>query len=187
MGYAELIEALRREGEEKVSGIRSDAEAEADRLQGDVAAAIGRLKAEYAERRALLEAARAREILADAGRRGASVRLVAEIALADRLFRLACSSLHLLRVEGYDGLFAGLARELPPGRWRRVTVNPADVALAASHFPDAEIVPDPAVVGGMEVSEEGGGISVVNTLEKRMERAWPELLPELLRDIYREL
>lgn len=187
MGYVELIAALRRDGEEQLDKIRSDAEREAERVKGNASARIERLKAEYAGRLAPLEAAQARTVLADAESRASSIRLAAESALAKRLFLLARSSLHHLRDEGYDGLFADLVRELPSGEWRQVVVNPADMALAARHFPDAEITPDPAVVGGLEVSEEGRRISVVNTLEKRGERAWPELLPDILRDIYREL
>ena len=187
MGYVELIAALRREGEEQIEKIRSDAEREAERVKMDASARIERLREEYAERLAPLEAAQAKAILADAESRAASIRLAAESALADKLFLLARSSLRHLRDAGYDGLFADLVRELPPGEWRRVVVNPADMALAARHFPNAEITPDPAVVGGLEVSEEGGKISIVNTLEKRAERAWPELLPDILRDIYQEL
>lgn len=187
MGYMELIAALRRDGEEQLEKIRNDAEREAERVKGDASARIERLRAEYAGRLAPLEAAQARTILADAESRASSIRLAAESVLAGKLFLLACSSLHHLRDAGYEQLFADLVRELPPGEWRRVVVNPADMALAARHFPDAEITPDPAVVGGLEVSEEGGRISIVNTLEKREERAWPELLPDILRDIYREL
>lgn len=187
MGYVELIAALRRDGEEQLDKIRSDAEREAERVKGDASARIERLRAEYAGRLARLEAAQARTVLADAESSASSIRLATESALAGRLFLLARSSLHHLRDEGYEQLFADLVRELPPGEWRQIVVNPADMALAAHLFPDAEIISDPAVVGGLEVSEEGGRISIVNTLEKRGERAWPELLPHILRDIYREL
>jgi V/A-type H+-transporting ATPase subunit E len=37
----------------------------------------------------------------------------------------------------------------------------------------------------MEVIAEGGRVRVDNTLEKRLERAWPELLPRLLNAILR--
>jgi V/A-type H+-transporting ATPase subunit E len=39
----------------------------------------------------------------------------------------------------------------------------------------------------MEVNGDGGRIRIVNTLEKRLERGWPELLPDLIDVAYREI
>jgi len=38
----------------------------------------------------------------------------------------------------------------------------------------------------MESAADGGRLRIVNTLEKRLERGWPELMPELFREIGKE-
>jgi V/A-type H+-transporting ATPase subunit E len=39
----------------------------------------------------------------------------------------------------------------------------------------------------VDATAEGGAIRVVNTLEKRLERAWREMLPLLIKDVYQEV
>lgn len=186
MGQRELIEALRREGEEKCAAIRREAEAEAERIRSAAEAEKGWLREEYARRQADACAGEAAAILATAVNRGRLIRLAAESALAERLYGLARQSLLLLREEEYRELFAALAEELPPCQWETVRVNRADEQLARSRFPKAAVITDESLVGGLEVTGAGGGVQVVNTLEKRLERGWPELLPGLFRAVCEE-
>jgi vacuolar-type H+-ATPase subunit E/Vma4 len=68
-----------------------------------------------------------------------------------------------------------------------VRVNPEDVALAGKYFPGAEIIPDRNITGGMDASTADGTIRIINTFEKRMERAWTDMLPVLIKDVYQEV
>ena len=122
-------------------------------------------------------------ILAEAERQAALIKLEAEQALAGRLYTLAHGTLARLRDDHYAELFAALVAELLPCRWETVRVNPADSELAQASFPGAAIETDDGITGGMEVSAEGGRVRVDNTLDKRLERAWPELLPRLLNAV----
>lgn len=185
MGYRELIDALRREGAEKAAAIRKEAETEAEALRRQTAERIDSLRAEYARRSEAACAAIRRDILAEAERKARQLRLTAEHSLATRLLELARKALPGLRDERQGETFAALAAELPPLQWGRVRVNPADEAMARRLFADAEIETDAAAVGGMEAEASGGRFRVVNTLEKRLERGWPELLPRLLAAIRR--
>jgi V/A-type H+-transporting ATPase subunit E len=65
-------------------------------------------------------------------------------------------------------------------------VSPQDLALARLHFPGAEIQGDPAIGGGFAATGDGGSYQVVNTLERRLERVWPLVLPLLLREAEEE-
>jgi vacuolar-type H+-ATPase subunit E/Vma4 len=47
-------------------------------------------------------------------------------------------------------------------------------------------VPDDTVSGGLEVTGDAGRICIDNTLEKRLERGWQDLLPILVSAIRRE-
>ena len=187
MSSQELIEALRRAGEEKARLMREETEREAEDLRLTVSRKVEELRRRYADRLAAVSREEARNALAEAGRRARAARLFAEKTLSDRLFLLARSSLGRLREDGYPAVFEKLAAELPPMPWKRVRVHPADVVLARKYFPDAEVVPFEAVTGGMDVEIDGGKIRIVNTFEKRLERSWDELLPCLIRDVYNEV
>ena len=50
-------------------------------------------------------------------------------------------------------------------------------------FPDAEILFDKAITGGLEAISDGGEVRVVNTFEKRLERMWEEMLPEIMKEV----
>lgn len=184
MTHQELMDALRREGEEKIQAIWRDTEAEAEKLRQQALRRLEELREECRERQALAIEEQAGAVLEEAERRAGLIRLVAEQELAERLWRLARRSLPRLRKEGYGEVFAVLVGELPPGRWQSVKVNPADLEKAKEHFPEVDILPDSAVSGGLAVTGEGAGVRIINTFEKRLERGWAEILPGLLKDIY---
>ncbi|HEY7746913.1 MAG TPA: hypothetical protein VIA07_11295 [Desulfuromonadales bacterium] len=183
MGTGELLAALRREGERKAAAIRQAAEAEASRLREESAAGLAMLQAECRQQQEKATAAETGAILAEAERAARRVRLAAAENLTERLLALARRLLPGLRTRDYPAIFARLAGELPPAGWETVRVNPADADLAGALFPGARIETDAGICGGLEALTSGGRVQVVNTLEKRLERRWPELLPVLLREI----
>ncbi len=187
MGYQELIVALRSEGEEKIQAIRQEAEAEAGALRTKAAREIERIRAEHDRQQSKAVADLSGEALAEAAARARAIRLRAEQELSDRMARLARASLAQLRDDRYAETFAALVRELPHHPWEVVRVNPVDVRLAKIYFPGAEIVPDGTVTGGLEVTDKEGRIRVVNTLETRMERSWPEIFPGLVRKLEKDI
>lgn len=187
MSSRELIESLKLAGEEKVRLIKQEAEQEAKALQVATAGKVEELRKHYAEKLASTEGEEALRALAEATSRARTVRLGAEKALSERLYSIACSSLHLVRDNGYPAVFEKLVLELPPFPWKLVRVNPADVDMARKYFPGAEIIPVENITGGVDASSTGNTVRVINTLEKRLERAWNEILPLMVKDVYREV
>jgi V/A-type H+/Na+-transporting ATPase subunit E len=182
MGCDELIEALRKEEEGKTREIWEEAEEEAGKIRADLSPRIETLRRDNAAGQSSDEVSR---MLLEAETAARVIRLTAYDRLSVRLYSLAASSLHLLREKGYEEIFERLALELPSFGWQRVTVNPDDLALARRSFPGAEIVADKSIMGGMEAEAEEGGVKIVNTFEKRLERSWTEMLSALLGDINR--
>ena len=183
MSYRELVDALQRECEEKTRKIWQEAETEAERIKADASKRIEEIKA--GRERNQSEALRilTESILSEARGRARVTRLLAEKELSDRLYGIARNRLGHLRSEGYGDIFSGLVNELPQRNWGTVKVNPRDRVLAETFLTHSEVVLDPAVVGGLEVNEKDGGLRVVNTLEKRLERVWPEILPEMTDEV----
>lgn len=187
MSSKELIESLRRSGEEKIRLLRQEAEQEAKAFQ---AAATERLAELRRQNEARLAAATGEETvhaLAEAGNKARAIRLSVEQQLSERLLSVSRTLLQQVRNNGYPALFEKMAIELPSLAWNLVRVHPADVDLARKYFPDAEVVPVETFTGGMDVTIRDGTIRVINTLEKRLERAWNELLPLMVKDVYREV
>lgn len=186
MGSRELIESLRRAGEESVRHLQQDAEREAELMRASFSGKTGELRRRIADELAAFARDETRRVLAEEGGRARSVRLGAEKMLSERLLSVALASLGALRQTGYPEIFEKLARELPSLPWKSVRVHPPDAELARKHFPDAEILPMENITGGMDVATADGTIRVVNTFEKRIERAWADLLPLLINDVYEE-
>jgi V/A-type H+-transporting ATPase subunit E len=185
MGCEELIESLRKEAEAKTREIWKEAEEEAGKIKAAVSLRLEAPERDNAAERASEEGAR--KVLLEAETRARMIRLTSEDSLSARLYSLASASLGLLRGERYEDIFGRLVMELPSAGWQRVRVNPDDSGLAKKSFPGAEIVADKNIAGGMETEAEEGSVRVVNTFEKRLERSWPQMLPDLLADIYREV
>jgi vacuolar-type H+-ATPase subunit E/Vma4 len=183
MGCRELIESLRVAGDERIKAIREEAEQEAGRIREETTRRIEGLQGEHARRHAAAAAKEAEALQADANAAMRRIGLRAERALADRLYVVARESLRTLRNVGYGDVFQGFARELPQFTWKKVRVNPEDAALARELFPGAEIQPSPEIIGGLEAVSEGEQVRVVNTFEKRLERMWEEMLPDIMKEV----
>ena len=182
MGSEHLLTALRCEGEKKAEIIRQEAAAAADRLKNEAGAGLARVREKFSREQARAIAAEESAILAEAERTARRLWLAAVEDLAGRLFELAQGLLPSLREKEYPEIFSLLVGELSPLEWETVRVNPDDAALAARHFPRARIIPEPAIRGGMATLAAGGLIEINNTLEKRLERGWPELLPVIIKE-----
>ncbi len=180
MGRSELIASLQLQGEKKSREIWHKAETEAQTLKKAGNEAIEQRRAEADALQSRLVAEQSRPVLLAGERQARAIRAAARQKLALTLYELAQENLVQLRKTDYDGLFAALSQELPPLQWQQVSVTPTDQERAERHFPGAEISLDPNIVGGMKVVDASGRIRVNNTLQKRLERAWPDLLPDLL-------
>lgn len=186
MGCRELIDSLRSMTGEKIRAIQRESEQEADTIRAETAAALAQLRTEAGEKHSAAATQKIAQAVAEAGVRARAQRLAAEHELAQKLFLLGVSSLQRLRTMEYAATFARMAHELPELAWKIVRVNSGDGDLARTHFPEAKIIFDDDIAGGMDVMIEGERIRVINTLNKRLERAWQDLLPDLMADVRKE-
>lgn len=184
MGSKELIESIKKSAAERLAAMRADAEADALKIREEAERRIELIRSHY---KLLLETeaeAGTAEVTASARVHAGRILLDAERKIEKRCFKAAVSNLYRLRDEGYAEVFGRLASEIPRHEWKRVRVNPDDIGIAADHFPGAEIIADTAISGGMDASTESEDIRVINSFEKRLETAWDELFPEIMKAIH---
>lgn len=186
MPCAALLAELRRQAEAEKRAFWQAAEDEAARYRAEAETRRASAEAVAEEERCLACAARGREILLASGQEALKLRGQAEVALAERLYHLARRVMPVLQDEVRGEVFVRLARELPDRPWDRVHVNPADLAWAREFFSQAEVVADGDITGGVEALDRQGGVRVINTLEKRLERGWQAILPAIFAEL-REL
>ncbi|HUI67278.1 MAG TPA: V-type ATP synthase subunit E [Nitrospirota bacterium] len=184
MGSKELVESLRRAADERIKLIWQETEGEAEKVREEVSHKLDQLRENCSRTASLAVTAAQVSAVSEANNRSRTRLLTAEKALSERLYSVALSSLLRLRGSDYREVFGRMARELPLLAWKIVRVNPEDAGLAESIFTGAEIIPDKAITGGVDAMTDGGKIRVINTFEKRLERAWVDMLPELLKIIY---
>ncbi len=184
MGHKELIESLYREADKKVTLLLKTAEAEAESIRSETAERIKRLRDDFSSREAAAAARDTAALTGKAEREARAIVLSSEKELSERLRRLASSCLNELRSSEYDAVFSALCRELPSAEWKTVRVNPADIDIAKRSLPEADIITDQNITGGMTVLLGNGEVQVSNTFEKRLEKAWEEIAPLIIKDIY---
>ena len=183
MGRRELLEALRREGRETMAAIAARGTAEEERLRSRAEERREELRRAHEQQRELLCSARKHALIAKAAREAALIRLRTEHTLSLRLHERARICLKLLRSDDAAArLFHTLAAELPEVPWQTVWTNPGDAALASGYFPGATIMADERVSGGLKAAAADDSLTVDNTMEARLERLWPDLLPHLMAE-----
>lgn len=183
MGRRELLEALQREGRERVAAITARRAEEEERLRAETATRRAEMQQEHAQQRELLCGGRKRLLLGKARRDAALLRLRAEHTLALRLHERARNSLAQLYGDDAERLLPLLAAELPPLPWQTIWTAAGDTSAAAALFPAATVIADPALTGGIKAALADNSLTIDNTLETRLEKLWPDLLPQLLADL----
>jgi len=181
-----LIQTLQQEAAEDTATLWSRARAEADKLRLEAARKIDAERLAAAQQVAAAAKRMEQAATAAVDREARDIRMSAGIELAERLHGLARAELPNARAQNPEKLFRALAAELPALEWQKVRVNPADETFARQLLPQAQVECDTRISGGMETEAEGGRIRVNNTLEARLETAWPELLSGLMAAILRE-
>lgn len=186
MGYQELIASLKKEADENVRSIWGETDVEIQRLTEEASRRIKELKEDYAKtlERSIKEIQE--KIISEARYKSRQIRLKVEHTLSERLFNLALSSTETLRENNYEEVFSMLVKELPEFKWKEIRVNPKDIDIARKYFPDAEIIQDETITGGFKAIRIDGRMSVINTFKKRLEKAWDEVMPLIIKDIYKE-
>ncbi|MBF0559320.1 MAG: V-type ATP synthase subunit E [Nitrospirae bacterium] len=184
MSCQELIEALRKRGEENALTLRQEAEAEADRIRADAAERSSRVRASLGSSNLVAVREQTGGMISEARRKARLILLSAEKELSANLYAAASESLVCLRDKQYPEVFDALVNELPACKWKVVRVNPVDEGSARVHFPGAEVIADSSITAGVDVEGEDGRVRIINTFEKRLENAWAVVLPELIKDIY---
>lgn len=187
MGHDELVRSLRREADEQVRSIWDEAEKEAGKAREEARLESGRISEEFEKELADMIKVQDEVILKDAQNMAMGIKLSTGKTLSERLFSLALSCLGELRGEGRKEAFMSLYKELPAVKWEHVEVNSADMEYASEVFQGASIKPDDNISGGMRVMNGNGKICITNTLEKRLERSWEDMLPLLTRDVFKEI
>jgi vacuolar-type H+-ATPase subunit E/Vma4 len=186
MGHQELIESLKKEAENKIRSIRNETDAEIEKVWTEASGRIRKLREEYAVKQASSIRERTEHVTSLNERNMRNIHLSAIKTLSDRLFLLASSLLNTLRDEKYSSVFAELVKELPPCQWKEVRVNPEDTGIVSEYFPDSTITDDTMITGGFIVMSKWDKICITNTFEKRLERAWEDMLPSIISDVYQE-
>jgi len=183
MGRRELLEALHREGRESMDSIIGRGAAEEERLRSAAEGRREELRREHEQQRGLLCSGLLRALRSRAAREAALIRLRAEHTLSLRLHERARLCLKQLPGNDPARLFRALATELPAMPWHTVWTAPGDTALASGLFPGATVIPDGALSGGIKAVTADDSLTVDNTLEARLERLWPDLLPHLMAEL----
>lgn len=184
MDGEELLSSLQRDADTKIRAIWTETEAEAARLQAEQAAATAALLSACREQTSGDIKRRKEDVIARAQQEAARLRRAAEQDLAARLLPLAQKSLYAIGDSDAGDLIEGLSREVPSLSWEQVRVNPRDEERARGLFSGAVIVADDRIAGGLDATTADTSIRVVNTLEKRLQNAWEEILPELMTKCY---
>ncbi len=187
MGHKELIESLYSEADKKISLLWKTAKTDAENIRSETVQHIGRLRENLNSIEAGAVESETAAVTGKAERESRSIVLSAEKELSERLRELASSCLNELRGHEYEYVFSMLCRELPAAEWKTVRVNPADIDIAGRSFPEADIIPDENITGGMTVFLENDEVRVSNTFEKRLEKTWEEISPLIIKEIYRNI
>lgn len=182
MGYQELIESLRQKAQSRIEELQKEAEKEVEDYRERAFSEFEAYRQEYLNSVKREAESEVSSILLEAKEEAGIIKTLAMQRLSERLYRIAEKALSALRNKEYEGVFKRLVDELPSLRWSRLKVAPPDRELAERYFPEADIEADEEITGGIIVETEDG-IIIDNSLEKRLERLWPEVLPEILKEI----
>jgi vacuolar-type H+-ATPase subunit E/Vma4 len=190
MALAELVLALEREAEARITAVRAEAAAQVEQLQAEAQARLARRRsADLVDREAELQAVATGRL--DTVRREGTLRSLTARASALEAIRTRARSL-LAATAPEAGMQRGLERDFAAALeclgtpeavvGCRAAWTPALNAARAGRS-GVRLEEREALGPGMVVHSADGRIEVDATLDGRLARLWPELAIELLREM----
>jgi V/A-type H+-transporting ATPase subunit E len=167
LGLNELIDSLKKNGQKQIDDIWQAAESEAEILRKQIAEAIADITKIHADKLASACQKSMRAIFSETEVKTRQKKLFAYQNLDQALRNAALKQLPSLRQQKYEKIF----------------VNPDDLQMAAKFFTANSLQPDSAISGGVLAETANGRIVVDNTFEKRLERKWPQILPQIIAEL----
>jgi len=183
LGLDELLHTLRKNEQKQIEDIWQEARAEADSIRKHVTEAIAKITQEHKDQLTAACQKSVNTILAESEKKAREKKLLVYRDLNETLYQTAVKLLPELRRDDYENIFTELVNELPDIKWEKIIVNPADITFAARFFSEDVVLADDSFTGGLTAISAEGKIVVKNTFEKRLERKWAYLLPELIQDL----
>ena len=187
MGEKELKTALQHEGEAHAREFWEHAEAAVEGRRKEIETELEHLHDETGRSLQAEESALRNNLLFKARAKAMGDKLRAEAAMELRLLEIADRVLGEMIGDSRQQLWHALYRELPEYQWTKIKVHPKDLEFARRAFPSATIDSDETIGGGLVATAEEGTIRVDNSLSCRLMRAWPDLLPGLMKDLREEV
>lgn len=183
MGLNELINSLKKNEQKQIDDIWQAAESEAEILRKQIADAIADITKIHADKLAAACQKSMRAIFSETEVKTRQKKLFAYQNLDQALRNAALKQLPSLRQQNYEKIFAMLVAELPERQWEKIVVNPDDLKMAENFFTANSLQPNSAISGGLLAETANGKIIVDNTFEKRLERKWPQILPQIIAEL----
>jgi V/A-type H+-transporting ATPase subunit E len=183
MGVSELKIALRHEGEARAREFWEQAEEVVAKRRKEIEADVEHLRDETGRSLQAEEANLRNKLLFEARAKATGDRLHAEAAMELRLKEMANRVMSGMARNARKELWKTLFRELPEYSWVHLRVHPEDLEFARQTCPAATIECDEAIGGGLVATDAEGTIRIDNSLSCRLTRAWPDLLPNLMKDL----
>lgn len=183
MGRQELALALKQRGEAEGQKIWQQVEAEAEQYRSGKQQEVARMNRACDLECAQNSSLECLQLEWRVAKKTRQLRLTALHALDRRIWLLAKDELSRLDPELRQQALSRFAEEIPGGAWCRVWAAPDDVGMVQALFPDCQIDADATLAGGLVVASEDGKIRIDNSLTKRLETLWPELVGQILADL----
>jgi len=183
MGGSELKKALQHEVADRCKEFWSDQEQVVNERRKEIEREVATLDDQVRQQQKAACEHLQSELLARAERQAAHLRLQAEAELAKRLRHLATQQVMRLYQADRASYWERLANELPQATWEEILVAELDVEQAAQFFGEVSIRLSPKLSGGLIALREKGRIRIDNSLQIRVDRYWPTLLPRLLAQL----
>jgi len=178
-----MLEHLREQGEKQIAELWEQARLTLENEQKSMSQSLVR-KIEEAKWESQRRAEQHVQVsLLEARRLAGADRAKAFQAFAERLWRQSLISLPELKKNAGKELLSNLLAELPQLEWTKVILHPSDRQQAEDIFPNVPVEEDEAIEGGFILEAEQGCIRFVNTLNKRLEMTWQELVSDMVAKI----
>ncbi|MDH5716491.1 MAG: V-type ATP synthase subunit E family protein [Spirochaetia bacterium] len=188
MSYEKLVESLKTKEKDQINDLWRNAKEEINIKEDKINNEIINLKIEIEEKTNLKKKIIQKEILSKTRHKIKKNKLESETELFNRILSLMIQSVsESYKKDKEKKYFNLLAKELPEINWNKIMVHPDDVETAKNIFTKSEIEKDQNIYGGLISINNEEKIEINNTLNKRIEKIKQQLIPLIIKELYKEI
>jgi len=187
MSQQKLMERIREKAEEEIEQLKKEHDLQFDQLKNEYEDKRKDIESRFSSEKEKIRNEIKRKMEKSFQKEKLRYDLEIEYFISQKCREHAEKLAEEIWKEAAEDFFKSHKEEFNTGDWETLYVSDSDRNLAEKYFQHSKVVGNEKITRGFIAENKDGTFLIDNTIKSRFEKMWPEILPEIMGQVYEKL